>query len=467
MGLPRSVLCRCMRSRVRMPEDMGCLLKVGLCEGDEAAAAWARWRQLRDLDSVSWEEHKGLARIAGRLVVIDPDGAYRPRIHGLAKANWTLSQIMLQAGVPALRALVEAGIDVMLLKGCAVQMHVPRSSGPRVTSDLDVMVPRADFPRAIRVLAAEGWFGRNSVEYAAASWRFKSGQGLRRAPQGNLDIHHQPLHGDRIADDVLAAMWARSSPFSFHGVSVRLPSLADLVVCAASHAMDAMAKGERPVARFLELHDLITCDRFDAEAVAEVASQFSVTPVVVHALRHLDAVKHDRRVSEAIRHLERRPGAVMPWVRYFADALPGRPGTFMRDMLTRMCLLPRPGEREEEVVPRVRVSGRTLPGGPCLPLDDRAGSMCSRHEFTFPELLDAPRELVIAIRSGLEPGGHMRLDVSVDGDIHARLLGSVKDGCVLSFRLPPVPAGSRSLAIVALPPGDGAPRFSLAAVAIP
>jgi hypothetical protein len=458
-----------MRPRVRMFEDMRCLLRAGLDERLPAASAWQRWKQLRDLDTVTWEEHKGLARIAVRLIELDPQCRYRPRLQGLAKAHWTQSQIMLRAGVPALRTLVDAGLEVMLLKGCAMQVLVPQSTGPRVTSDLDILVTRADFPRAIRLLHADGWAGRNSMEYAMASWRFKAGQGLRGGQYGNIDVHHQPLHGERIANEVLEGMWLRSSRTLFHGVSVRVPAVADLVVCTAGHAMHAIARGERALARFFDLMDLVSHPDFDADVVAEVAQQFAVSPVVAAAFRHLDNVIQDARVTAAIKRLEARPGALAPWVRYFAGTLDDGNGVFVQRLLDRLWPESRTDEREEDVVPRVRVSGRKVPAGRHLGLDAEAACMAVRHEVMFGDVMEVPQELVISILCEDEPGGHVRFDVSTDGRIHSRLLGSVKSGGVLRFRLPPVPSGVKSLAITALPAAgrEGAPRFSLAAVSFP
>lgn len=463
------ILCRYMRPRGRMSEDMRCLLRAGLDEHSPAVGAWRRWKQLRDLDSVSWEEHKGLARIAARLIELDPQCQYGPRLHGLAKAHWTHSQVMLRAGVPALRLLVDAGLDVMLLKGGALQVSVPQCTGPRVTSDLDILVPRADFPHAIRLLHAQGWVGRNSMEYAMASWRFASGQGLRSGQHGNVDVHHQPLHGGRIADEVLEGMWLRSSGTIFHGVPVRVPTVADLVVCAAVHAMHAVAQGERPLGRFLDLMDLVSHPDFDAATVAEVAQEFSVSPVVAAAFSHLCEVVSDRRLTATLEQLEARPGSLIPWWRYFVGAQDGNGGALLRRLFDRLFPEPQTGEREEDVVPRVRVSGRKVPEGRCLTLDAKAAGMAVRHEVMIRDELGSAQELVLSIRCEEESVRHVRLDVSVDGSIHSRLLGSVKTGGVLGFRLPPVPPGAKGLAITALPAAGGGeiPPFSLAAVSFP
>src|SRR5690606_4592207 len=146
------------------------------------------------------------------------------------------------------------------------------------------------------------------------------------------------------------------------------------------------------------LMDLVSHPDFDAAAVAEVAQRFSVSSVVAAAFLHLKEAISDGRVIAVLQQLEARPGLLIPWGRHYVGALDGRGGELLRRSFDRLFPEPKTGERKEDVVPRVRVSGRKVPASRRLTLDAKAEAMAVRHEVMIADELGCEQELVLSIQ---------------------------------------------------------------------
>jgi hypothetical protein len=269
--------------------DVELLLQTALRPLTEAARSWALWKQRNNLDDVGWEQHRTLALIAPRLPEIAPDCEYLPRVKGLAKASWTQSQLQLQASTEAVDILNRAGVPVLFIKGGAFLAAGYRYAAPRISADLDILVPRSRFGEAVRVLYAAGWRSAHSVEYATNHWRFQPGLNLLRGRHGDIDVHHQPVRTPRLTDAVLDAIWRRARPAVFRGQSILLPSVADMIVFTAAHAIPDDAEVST-AAWALDLQVLLSQPDFDPAATARVAVELGAAANCVAAMRLLGSL---------------------------------------------------------------------------------------------------------------------------------------------------------------------------------
>ncbi|MCW5713913.1 MAG: nucleotidyltransferase family protein [Bauldia sp.] len=395
--------------------DVQLLLETAMRPLGEAARSWALWKQRNNLDDVGWEQHRTLALIAPRLPEIDPDGDYLPRVKGLAKASWTQSQLQLQASTEAVGILAAAGIPVLFIKGGAFLAAGYRFAVPRISADLDILVPRARFGDAVRVLYRSGWRAAHSVEYASNHWRFQPGLNLLRGRHGDIDVHHQPVRSPRLDDGVLESIWRRARPATFRGQSILVPSVADMVVFTAAHAIPDAAEVST-AAWALDLQLLLNQPDFDPEATASVAVELGASASCVAAMRLLRNLAefepaklllealHDNRdagrplapaslppgrwtvpVRRALRPLVSRAG--VPSTRALLALYAGTPGSRISRPFRRLAgrvatKAERDFESEDEAIPYLieqrRHPGRTRD----IPLSPPLRQPALRHEFT-------------------------------------------------------------------------------------
>lgn len=116
------------------------------------------------------------------------------------------------------RVLEEAGIEYALVGGLAVSIH----ARPRATDDIDVLIARADAPRAQRLLAREGYAAR-SEEMVVAKGRLRIQRLLKVEGEDLL------LLDLLLADDAeLSGILARRVILDDAGARLRVAARADL-----------------------------------------------------------------------------------------------------------------------------------------------------------------------------------------------------------------------------------------------
>ena len=117
------------------------LLRAVLFEGDEAAAAWSRWRRLVSLDQADLGSGRLLPLAYRRLLAAGIDDPERERIKGTYRLTWTRNHLLLREVAPVMRSLRAAGIPTMVLKGAALTALQYRDPGVRSMADIDLLVP--------------------------------------------------------------------------------------------------------------------------------------------------------------------------------------------------------------------------------------------------------------------------------------------------------------------------------------
>src|SRR5438128_1437941 len=129
---------------------------AALIEGPRGRAAWAELRMTLDVDTIDYASHAVLPLLYRRLKDAGIDDPLLGLFKGIHRYNWARNQALLEAFVPALRQLHDAGIPLALLKGAALTATTYADPGLRAMADVDVLVPTAARRAAIDVLAAAG-----------------------------------------------------------------------------------------------------------------------------------------------------------------------------------------------------------------------------------------------------------------------------------------------------------------------
>ncbi|WBL31731.1 nucleotidyltransferase family protein [Sinirhodobacter sp. HNIBRBA609] len=221
------------------------LLQAALAPNEARALAAARaWFSSHDIDAAEFREHRLLVAIAARFGRQLADLPEYPRLAGLQRMLWTKARMALREAEPALREMVQSGVPVMLLKGAARIALNPDEQKARVSHDTDILVPPADYARALDILASHGW--TPSTGESARCLRSRLAQtrsiNLFYGHFGDIDLHQWGYVG---APELDQALWAGAVPREFFGVAVLVPSPEDRIALAlASSALDAHAHSD-------------------------------------------------------------------------------------------------------------------------------------------------------------------------------------------------------------------------------
>src|SRR5262249_16920252 len=133
------------------------LLRAALASGSEARDAWASWKASADVGHLDEGSRRLLPLLAfnlNRLGVKDPLLAAFSMLHRLAHVENTAR---LGEAAQALRALRDASIDTLVLKGAAVASLYYPDHGLRPMGDVDVLVPTSQRQAAMTALGKAGW----------------------------------------------------------------------------------------------------------------------------------------------------------------------------------------------------------------------------------------------------------------------------------------------------------------------
>ncbi len=204
---------------------------------DVARQAWAAWERETDFDRAGWSEMRVCAVVARRLGELGLSAENMPRIHGIRRYIWAKSSSVLNASLPVLEALHDAGIPAVVLKGGGRRILGGAHGGERHIQDVDVLIPKARFVDVLDLAAAIGW---NNCWDASREWletMFVSARhsiGISQDGKNEVDLHIHSLLVNRCPDHD-DGLWARAQRTQLGKLEVLVPSPADQLIAACVH----------------------------------------------------------------------------------------------------------------------------------------------------------------------------------------------------------------------------------------
>lgn len=186
-----------------------------------------------------------------------------PRLKGIHRYHQVHNAIGIPWLVQQLRKLTDAGIPVMLLKGCAMLAYYAPGT-PRLMWDYDVAVPEPQFNHALRLLLAEGNTRGAEVAHSISI----------KGPRDEIDLHRWifKTNGECYSD-----IWERATPIHFHGIDVRVLSPEDMFI----HLLDTQSRAhfchegvERRLQWLCDCRCIWQREGFDLSSLAARAEEF-------------------------------------------------------------------------------------------------------------------------------------------------------------------------------------------------
>ncbi len=244
-----------------------------------------------------------------------------PKLKGAYRHRWFKNQTLLKQAAVPLRALREAGIRTLVLKGASLCPLYYRDWGVRGMEDLDILVPPERVLDAISVLREIGAEPvskdveeRICIQHSAA---FKHADGWE------VDLHWFSLW--RSASD--AGMWAYAVPLELGGEQTRAPGPTHQLIQVCTHGADYNETS--PIRWVADAWTVLQTGEVDWEMFEREARERLLTVVLAAALNYLRELLDAPIPEDVVRRLEAVPSRRFERIGFRAAAKPPSPTQFV------------------------------------------------------------------------------------------------------------------------------------------
>ena len=235
--------------------------------GDPSPDALSGWLVSDTLDAfgVYWLQAQGLAafafhrlREAGVLARLPVD--VQRGLQGAYYVAAGINAVQRRETEAVLRALDEAGIETVLMKGTPLAYTVYAEPACRLKGDLDIWLPPVQLPAAITALRSLGYAPRDKSDRPAAFISLTGGeqQLFGQDPgTGLVELQWPALRGEwvrRAAAVDHAAIWARRIAVPIEGRSTWAMAPEDLLIHLCLHLAINHGFGEPALRNLLDVH---------------------------------------------------------------------------------------------------------------------------------------------------------------------------------------------------------------------
>jgi putative nucleotidyltransferase-like protein len=220
------------------------LIEAALLGGDNALGAWRSWRAHNAPDTVDRASQRLLPLVYRNL---RDNGVPESELRELKDSYDTRrdeSERRLRAARPMVAALVDAGIDVLILKGAALARFYGGDLGLRPMRDIDLLVRTRDAERAAAALSRLGYEPTDLGWECLERFAFRRLHARSFVAPGlpEVDLHWHALHDARqpTADD---DFWEGAVPLDFEGISVKALNATDQLLHVCVHSLQPEKRG--------------------------------------------------------------------------------------------------------------------------------------------------------------------------------------------------------------------------------
>jgi hypothetical protein len=213
------------------------LLQAGLLDPARSIRAWRCFcESVPDIERLDDGCYRLFPLVAANLQKCGRELPHLHRINGTLRHAWAKNQRLFATITPQLRALQEAKIDLLLLKGAALGGAYRQRNCTRFMEDVDILIRPHDLKRAVAILGQTGFRPERemSMESLSDLLRFRHELTVRNADGIALDIHWYLAEDtyDLVADDLF---WKDAVPCQMADFSGRSLNASDQFVHTSLH----------------------------------------------------------------------------------------------------------------------------------------------------------------------------------------------------------------------------------------
>lgn len=263
------------------------MLQVALLRDGRTEARWRALRKEIDLDTF-WDGKAldFLPLVYRALVDEGSDDADLPRLRGVHRKTWYDNQLRMRWLAPALHALTDASVDVIVLKGAASATSTYADVGLRAMRDCDLLVRPGQVGRALNVLEPAGW--RAEVELPSNYARRHQEIDVLDVEGRAIDLHWHIAQwlvdptDEWNSDDTF---WTRAVPIEIAGAHARALDPTDSLLHAMVHGA---RNGWRDAPQWVADSVVIAeANVIDWDRIVDIALARGIALPIDRALRYL------------------------------------------------------------------------------------------------------------------------------------------------------------------------------------
>jgi hypothetical protein len=296
------------------------LLRASLLSGSDAASAWKTWRGRVNFDDIDAASYRLMPLLYKNLRREKIEDELLGRLKGIYRHTWSRNQLLFHEAGRVLKAMNDAGISVLVLKGATLANAFYCDAGLRPMNDFDFMVPLGEAFRAFEVMQTCGWNYAEFVPLKQLVWCFHAGKWTNRNGQ-QIDLHWHLLPEGRqpgIDDDI----WARSVKIEIGGGIFSAMDATDLLwhICAHGAVGDSIP----PIRWVADAWTILQSkrDAIDWERLVKTTQRRHLTLVVGRALSFLREEFSAPVSAGVVEELNRTPHA---WLERWEDRIKSGP----------------------------------------------------------------------------------------------------------------------------------------------
>ncbi|MEW5855839.1 MAG: nucleotidyltransferase family protein [Cyanobacteriota bacterium] len=139
------------------------LLRTALLQGKEAMDSWDKWKSSADIETLDVESYRLLPLLYRNLSAHGVTDLHMARLKGVYRRTWCENQVLLEKIADVIRSVQNAGIEIMLLKDTALNLHYYPDKGLRMIHNIEFLVHPADVLKTIDVLTKIGWIAKGKI----------------------------------------------------------------------------------------------------------------------------------------------------------------------------------------------------------------------------------------------------------------------------------------------------------------
>jgi hypothetical protein len=214
--------------------ELSLLRRAALGPPAQATAAWREWLRRPPGSAADEGARPWLPLVWWNLREAGVDEGSLRALRQIHTAAWGGTLRLVAGALPAVRALEEAGISTLLLKGLALTYTVYPRPGLRTFGDVDVLVEPKAAQDAGALLARLGWHPIRPV--AEPTQRLRHSLGLVNGGGVQVDLHWHAL-AECCADDADHGFWQRAGTLRLGPLTTKVLSPPDQLLHVAIHGL--------------------------------------------------------------------------------------------------------------------------------------------------------------------------------------------------------------------------------------
>ncbi len=171
------------------------LIESALGEKENAIVAWEEWCKFNDLESIDDGSYRLIPLVYKNIGEYIKSDKYWINLKEIYFNFWELNEKLAHSSKEIISELYKKGIEVVLLKGFPLVKNYYIDSALRPMGDIDVLVSKNNFLRAIKTLSTFGWENSIQVDKIENIMKYFHAIDFLNPLNYHLDLHWQIIPG--------------------------------------------------------------------------------------------------------------------------------------------------------------------------------------------------------------------------------------------------------------------------------